>query len=70
VTTATKVVLRISDVRARTGLARSTIYLFMERGDFPAPVSLGPRAVGWLADEIDAWIAERPRRTRAPGLAV
>jgi prophage regulatory protein len=31
----------------------------MERGTFPKPVSIGAQAVGWLAHEVDAWIADR-----------
>ena len=38
--------LRLPTVKARTGLSRSTIYLRISRGTFPAPVSLGGRAVG------------------------
>ncbi|MBP6503821.1 MAG: AlpA family phage regulatory protein [Rhodoferax sp.] len=37
--------LRRKDVQLRTGLARSTIYLYIQQGAFPKPVSLGPRAV-------------------------
>ena len=33
--------LRFPTVKARTGLSRSTIYLRISRGTFPAPVSLG-----------------------------
>ena len=40
--------LRFPTVKARTGLSRSTIYLRISRGTFPAPVSLGGRAVGWI----------------------
>ena len=32
--------LRFPTVKARTGLSRSTIYLRIPRGTFPAPVSL------------------------------
>ena len=46
-------------VRLRTGLSRSTIYLKMKNGEFPTQVSLGPRAVGWLEAEVDRWIASR-----------
>jgi len=52
-------ILRRPQVEERTGLSRSTIYLFMEKGDFPKPISLGPRSVGWIASEIDRWIDER-----------
>ena len=49
-------VLRLRDVRARTGQATSTIYAAMAAGKFPRPIPLGERAVGWLEAEIDSWI--------------
>jgi prophage regulatory protein len=57
-------ILRINRVKARTGLARSTIYERIKEGDFPAQVSLGPRAVGWLESDIEAWIARKVERSR------
>jgi prophage regulatory protein len=56
--------LRMRQVKARTGLSRSTIYLKIKRGEFPAQVSLGPRAVGWLGAEVDRWIASCIERSR------
>jgi len=50
-------ILRRKKVEARTGLSRSTIYLRMQEGTFPMPVKLGARAVGWLENEIEAWLA-------------
>ena len=60
--------LRLPTVRARTGLSRSTIYLRISRGTFPAPVSLGGRAVGWIEAEVNAWLTARiaQRRLIAP----
>jgi prophage regulatory protein len=55
-------VLRLPTVRVRTGLSRSTIYLRISRSEFPAPVSLGGRAVGWLESDVDAWISSLSRR--------
>jgi prophage regulatory protein len=55
------VILRLPAVRARTGLSRSTIYLRIAQGTFPAAYSLGGRAVGWLEGEIDGWISARTR---------
>ena len=61
-------ILRLPTVKARTGLSRSTIYLRISRGTFPAPVSLGGRAVGWIEAEVHAWLTARiaQRRQIAP----
>lgn len=52
-------VLRRPAVEAATGLARSTLYDLMARGEFPRPIRLTGKAVGWEAEAIDAWIASR-----------
>jgi prophage regulatory protein len=57
-------ILRRKQIEARTGLARSTIYLYIKEGIFPKPVQLGPRAVGWLESEVSEWIAERVKIAR------
>ena len=59
-------ILRLPSVKARTGLARSTIYLRIADGTFPKPVSLGGRAVGWIEAEVEAWLAEQIERSRQP----
>ncbi len=51
--------LRMSEVRRRVPLSRSQIYLLISRNEFPKPISLGSRAVGFLESEIDAWITAR-----------
>jgi prophage regulatory protein len=60
----TPIILRRKQVEARTGLSRSTIYLRISRGEFPPPISLGVRAVGWASDAIDAWITDRIAQSR------
>ena len=50
-------ILRRKQVENRTGLSRSTIYLRIQEGTFPRPINLGARAVGWLENEIEAWLA-------------
>lgn len=58
-------ILRLPRVKERTGLSRSTIYLKVSRNLFPHPVSLGPRAVGWLESEIDDWLDNQVRLSRS-----
>ncbi|NCC23090.1 MAG: AlpA family transcriptional regulator [Alphaproteobacteria bacterium] len=52
-------ILRLPEVIARVGLKRASIYHRISEGTFPKPVPLGPRAVGWLEHEIDAWLRRR-----------
>ncbi len=57
--------LRLPEVMARTGLSRSTIYVRLDEGRFPRPVSLGSRAVGWVEAEVDEWMRERIAASRS-----
>jgi prophage regulatory protein len=55
-------ILRRQAVEKATGLSRSSIYERMAQGDFPKPVPLGARAVGWLETEVMEWVRERIAR--------
>jgi prophage regulatory protein len=52
-------ILRIKEVIVFIGLSRSTIYDMVERGDFPKPIKLGARAIGWREFAVDEWITNR-----------
>ena len=52
-------IVKRPEVEATTGLSRSSLYRLAAAGQFPHPIKLGPRAVGWRADEIAAWIEQR-----------
>lgn len=69
--------LRMKDVKARTGLSGVEIYRRIRGGLFPKPIPLGlaisrkgevvqSHLVGWIEDEIDMWIDERIRVARGP----
>ncbi len=51
--------LRLPQVREIVGLSRSEIYRRVSIGDFPKPVSLGARAVGWVSGEVQAWVKQQ-----------
>jgi prophage regulatory protein len=53
--------LRRPDVEALTGLAQSTLYDWMSKGQFPRPVRLGTRLVGWRESDVTAWISDRAK---------
>lgn len=58
-------ILRLPVVITRTGLSRSSIYDYAQKGIFPKPIKLGPRAVGWLEPEIEQWIQDQVAANRA-----
>ena len=63
--TKTRRFLRLPEVKHASGYGRTTIYEKIKTGDFPKPYSLGARAVGWLADDVEAWIESRIKAREA-----
>ena len=60
-----KKILRLPDVKQRTGLSRSTIYQRMELGSFPSSISIGARAIGWVESDIENWIDARIKQSES-----
>lgn len=56
--------LRLPEVMEITTLSRSTIYLAMNNGEFPKPLSLINRTVAWLESEVYDWINDRINKPR------
>ena len=52
-------VLRFPAVSRVTGLPRSTLYLYMKNNQFPKPMKLGVRSVGWIKEEVDEWLRQK-----------
>jgi prophage regulatory protein len=52
-------ILRRTEVLFMTGLATSTLYAKMQAGDFPRPIKLGRRAVGWKSKDVEIWITKQ-----------
>jgi len=61
--------LRWPAVHELTGRSRAQVWRDVRAGKFPAPVSTGPNSVAWYLDEIETYIASRPRVTYAPTAA-
>ena len=59
-------IIRLNEVKKRTGYGRTSIYRKMEEGTFPKSLKLGgplkdkntidSSAVGWLEHEVDQWV--------------
>jgi predicted DNA-binding transcriptional regulator AlpA len=57
-------------VMDRTGIkGRSTVWRKVRDGSLPAPIVTGANSRRWFEDEIDAWLASRPRVSYAPAAA-
>jgi prophage regulatory protein len=52
-------ILRRREVEKMTGMSRSTIYLHMSLGEFPKPIKLGSRSVGWIKSEVLSWLERK-----------
>ena len=50
---------RLRTVRQITSLSTSTLYAMMARGEFPRPLRLGKRAVGWREADLRDWLESR-----------
>lgn len=57
-----KIIIRIKDLEQLVGLKRSAIYTRINRKsehfdpEFPRPVPLGGKAVGWMLTEVETYI--------------
>ena len=53
-----KKIYRLPEVIDMTGLSRSSIYLRVSTDEFPKPIKIGRRAIGWPEESIIAWQAK------------
>ena len=56
--------LRLPEVKASTGLSKSSIYARIAEGTFPKQIPLGPRLVVWVESDIQKWIAKQVSAAR------
>lgn len=52
-------IMRLPEVKTKTGFGRAWIYQLMSEGKFPKARRIGARAVGWPSDEIEQWVNDR-----------
>jgi prophage regulatory protein len=50
--------LRIADVKKRTGLSTATIYRRVAARTFPPSVKLGVKAVAWYESDVGEFVAD------------
>ena len=57
-------IIRISTVKAVTGLSRGTIYRLIKESDFPKQIKLSTQAAGWIESEVNDWLESRIAESR------
>ena len=57
-----KQIYRFPEVMKLTGLSRPSIYLAVSKEEFPKPIKIGRRAVGWHQNVIEEWIQKLMER--------
>lgn len=61
-------IIRRDEMQAVTGYCIDHIYALIRKEEFPKPIPLGARAVGWLSADINKWqqqrIAARDRKIK------
>lgn len=60
-------ILRRREVQSRTGLPSSSLYALIAKGEFPKPIPLSTRRVGWITSEVDEWLRKRIAAREADG---
>lgn len=43
----------------RYGVHRTTVWRWVQKGDFPKPVKLSPGCTRWMSDAVDQWDEKR-----------
>ncbi len=56
--------VRLPEVKAITGLSKTSIYELIRANSFPPPVRIGSRSVAWIRVEIRDWALDRVRESR------
>ena len=51
--------IKLNEVIHTTGLSRASIYLMIQRGQFPRQLNISERSVAWVSTEVQGWIADK-----------
>lgn len=64
-------ILRLTQVIEATGLGKTKIYELQAAGDFSMRVQITAHSVGWVEEEVQAWLSRRiASRPTLPGSSV
>ena len=52
------VLLRMKDVTDLLSVSRRTVERWVQSGEFPAPLRLGGRSIGWHRVDVENWLED------------
>jgi prophage regulatory protein len=47
------------EVQRALGMSKSTLWRWVQVGQFPKPAKIGPGRIGWLETDVATWIESR-----------
>ncbi|MDC9510116.1 MULTISPECIES: AlpA family phage regulatory protein [unclassified Pseudoalteromonas] len=56
-------IIRLKELREQLQVSKSTLWRWRLDPNFPKPILLGSRSVGFFASDIDAWLLKRKKMT-------
>jgi len=51
--------LTLKDVCEKLSIKRSSIYLWIQNGQFPEPIVIGERNIRWIESEVEGYIKSK-----------
>jgi prophage regulatory protein len=62
ITPGRRLIIGYKGLGQKNGKSRSTNWRKIRDDKHPPPIEIGPNSVAWFEDEVDDWLASRPRR--------
>ena len=52
-------IMRKAELAEKLGVSSTTIWRWVNKGDIPRPIILGPRIIGWEVAVIEQWLESK-----------
>lgn len=59
------IIVKQPEVCRAIGCKKTRLYDLIDKGEFPKPIRLGSRSVGWLMSDVQKYIAARVAESRS-----
>lgn len=50
---------RLSQLKEKLSVSRSSIWAWVKNGTFPKPIKLGKNCTAWNSEDVHAWVQSR-----------